>query len=87
MTAKEDIRRYRENLRAELDGAAPYAALGSAEQDPVRKDLFQQRRRAAASASDLKLAVRSLGIAGLRVIACAQPCWEPTTGWYPIFVW
>jgi VIT1/CCC1 family predicted Fe2+/Mn2+ transporter len=42
MTAKEDIRRYTENLRAELDGAALYAALGSAERDPVRRDLFLQ---------------------------------------------
>jgi VIT1/CCC1 family predicted Fe2+/Mn2+ transporter len=42
MAAKEDIRRYTQNLRAELDGAALYAALGSAERDPVRRDLFLQ---------------------------------------------
>jgi hypothetical protein len=37
-----DIKRYRDNLRDELNGAALYAALAAAETDPLRKDLFLQ---------------------------------------------
>lgn len=36
----EDIERYRNNLRDELDGAELYAAMAAAERDPLRKDLF-----------------------------------------------
>jgi VIT1/CCC1 family predicted Fe2+/Mn2+ transporter len=36
----DDIERYRNNLRDELDGAALYAALAAAEPDPLRKDVF-----------------------------------------------
>jgi VIT1/CCC1 family predicted Fe2+/Mn2+ transporter len=36
----DDIKRFRDNLRDELDGAALYAALAAAEPDPLRKDLF-----------------------------------------------
>ena len=53
MSDKEDIRRYTENLRAELDGAALYAALGSAEEDPVRKDLFLQLSQSEAQHAEL----------------------------------
>jgi VIT1/CCC1 family predicted Fe2+/Mn2+ transporter len=44
MTA--DIERYRINLRDELNGAALYAALASAETDPLRRDLFLQLAQA-----------------------------------------
>ena len=40
MTA--DIKRFRGNLRDELNGAALYAALAAAETDALRKDLFLQ---------------------------------------------
>jgi VIT1/CCC1 family predicted Fe2+/Mn2+ transporter len=42
----DDIERYRTNLRDELNGAALYAALADAEEDPVRKDLFLQLSKA-----------------------------------------
>lgn len=42
MPSADDIARFRRNLQDELDGAALYAALARAEQDRVRKDLFQQ---------------------------------------------
>lgn len=48
MTESADIERYRRNLRDELDGAALYAALAAAEDDPVRKDLFLQLSQAEA---------------------------------------
>jgi vacuolar iron transporter family protein len=41
-----DIERYRDNLRDELNGAALYAALAAAEGDPLRKDLFLQLSQA-----------------------------------------
>jgi vacuolar iron transporter family protein len=37
-----EIRRFQDNLRDELNGAALYTALAEAEADPVRKDLFLQ---------------------------------------------
>lgn len=37
-----DIKRFQDNLRDELNGAALYTALAEAEPDPVRKDLFLQ---------------------------------------------
>lgn len=45
---KEDIARFRDNLKDEIDGSALYAALASAETDPVRKDLFMQLSQAEA---------------------------------------
>jgi Uncharacterized membrane protein len=44
MTA--DLKRYRDNLRDELNGATLYRALADAEPDPLRKDLFQQLAQA-----------------------------------------
>jgi VIT1/CCC1 family predicted Fe2+/Mn2+ transporter len=44
-----EIKRYRDNLRDELNGAALYAALAGAERDPVRKDLFLQLSQAEAT--------------------------------------
>jgi vacuolar iron transporter family protein len=41
-----DIKRYRDNLRDEMNGAALYAALAAAEADPLRKDLFLQLSQA-----------------------------------------
>jgi VIT1/CCC1 family predicted Fe2+/Mn2+ transporter len=43
-----EIERYQNNLRDERDGAALYAALATAEADPVRKDLFLQLSQAEA---------------------------------------
>ncbi len=48
ITMDADSRRYANNLRDELDGAALYAALARAERDPVRKDLFAQLSQAEA---------------------------------------
>src|SRR6202140_4393961 len=48
-----DIERYRANLRDELNGAALYAALASAEADPLRKDLFLQLAQAETSHAQL----------------------------------
>jgi len=53
MEKAAEIKRYRENLRDELDGAALYAALASAESDPVRKDLFLQLSRAETEHADV----------------------------------
>ena len=48
MVTSDDIARFRRNLKDELDGAALYAALADADQDPVRKDLFLQLSQAEA---------------------------------------
>jgi VIT1/CCC1 family predicted Fe2+/Mn2+ transporter len=49
----EDIKRYRDNLRDELNGAALYAALAESEADPLRKDLFLQLSQAEAKHAQL----------------------------------
>ncbi|MES1196114.1 MAG: VIT1/CCC1 transporter family protein [Steroidobacter sp.] len=41
-TDSNDLKRYRDNLQDELNGAALYTALADAEPDPLRKDLFLQ---------------------------------------------
>jgi vacuolar iron transporter family protein len=46
--AAGDIKRYQDNLRDELDGAALYTRIAAAEHDPVRKDLFLQLAQAEA---------------------------------------
>jgi VIT1/CCC1 family predicted Fe2+/Mn2+ transporter len=51
--AGEDIKRYRDNLRDELDGAALYTAIAAAEPDPLRKDLFLQLAQAEARHAEL----------------------------------
>jgi VIT1/CCC1 family predicted Fe2+/Mn2+ transporter len=43
---RPDIARYEKNLRDELDGSTLYAALATAEIDPIRKDLFLQLSQA-----------------------------------------
>src|SRR6516225_4652888 len=43
-----DVKRYRDNLRDELNGSALYTALADADSDPVRKDLFLQLAQAEA---------------------------------------
>jgi len=48
-----DIARYEKNLREELDGSALYAALATAETDPIRKDLFLQLSQAEATHAQL----------------------------------
>lgn len=48
----QDIKRMRKNLRDELDGAARYTHLASAEKDPVRKDLFLQLAQAETKHAD-----------------------------------
>ena len=51
--ATDDIKRCRDNLRDELDGAALYAAIAAAERDPLRKDLFLQLAQAEARHAEL----------------------------------
>ncbi len=51
MTA--EVRRFKDNLRDELNGAALYAALAAAESDPLRKDLFLQLAQAETSHAQL----------------------------------
>src|ERR1700730_5899247 len=48
-----DIKRYRENLRDELNCSELYEALAAAERDPLRKDLFMQLAQAEASHAQL----------------------------------
>jgi len=48
MATPQDIARFRDNLKDEVNGSALYAALAAAEQDPVRKDLFLQLSQAEA---------------------------------------
>jgi VIT1/CCC1 family predicted Fe2+/Mn2+ transporter len=48
-----DIERYQANLRDEFNGAALYAALATAESDPLRKDLFLQLAQAESSHAQL----------------------------------
>jgi VIT1/CCC1 family predicted Fe2+/Mn2+ transporter len=59
-----DIKRYQDNLRDELNGAALYTALAEAERDPVRKDLFLQL--AQAEATHAQFWRDKLSAAGLR---------------------
>jgi vacuolar iron transporter family protein len=47
------IKRYRANLRDELDGAALYTQIAAAERDPIRKDLFLQLAQAEAKHAGL----------------------------------
>jgi len=47
--ATDDIQRYRQNLRDELDGATLYTAIAAAEPDPIRRDLFLQLAQAEAT--------------------------------------
>ncbi|HKA43597.1 MAG TPA: VIT1/CCC1 transporter family protein [Burkholderiales bacterium] len=49
MDTSADVKRYQDNLRDELNGAALYTALADAERDPVRKDLFLQLAQAEAT--------------------------------------
>ncbi len=49
----EDIKRYRNNLRDELDGATLYTAIAAAEPDPLRRDLFLQLAQAEARHAEL----------------------------------
>jgi VIT1/CCC1 family predicted Fe2+/Mn2+ transporter/rubrerythrin len=51
--ATDDTKRYRDNLRDELEGAALYTALAAAEPDPIRKDLFLQLAQAEAKHAGL----------------------------------
>ncbi len=59
-----DLRRYQDNLRDELEGAALYTTLAAAESDPVRKDLFLQL--AQAEAAHAALWREKLAAAGVR---------------------
>ena len=53
MASDEDLKRYKANLRDELDGAALYTAIAAAEPDPLRKDLFLQLAQAEAKHAEL----------------------------------
>ena len=50
---KADIKRYRDNLRDELNGATLYTALAASEIDPIRKDLFLQLAQAESNHAQL----------------------------------
>jgi VIT1/CCC1 family predicted Fe2+/Mn2+ transporter len=50
---RPEIKRYQDNLRDELNGAALYVALAAAESDPLRKDLFLQLAQAESSHAQL----------------------------------
>jgi VIT1/CCC1 family predicted Fe2+/Mn2+ transporter len=71
-SGRDDVARFRRNLRDEEDGAALYTALAEAESDPVRRDLFQQL--AAAERSHAEVWRQRLAAAG-----AAAPPWRP--GW------
>src|SRR5260221_559404 len=74
-----DIKRYRDNLRDELNGAALYTALAAAEADPLRKDLFLQLAQAEASHAQLwrdKLAARGRHEERLVAGACSMALGE-----------
>ncbi|HXW73895.1 MAG TPA: VIT1/CCC1 transporter family protein [Steroidobacteraceae bacterium] len=62
--ASDDIERYRDNLRDELDGATLYTTLAAAEPDPIRKDLFLQLAQAEAKHAGIWRA--KLAAAGLK---------------------
>jgi VIT1/CCC1 family predicted Fe2+/Mn2+ transporter len=65
----EDIKRYGDNLRDELNGAALYTALADAEQDPVRKDLFLQLAQAESGHAQLwRDKLQAAGIADERFV-------------------
>ncbi len=51
--ATEDVKRFQDNLRDELDGATLYTAIAAAERDPLRKDLFLQLAQAEAKHAGL----------------------------------
>lgn len=70
MNDSNAIRRYRKNLRDELDGSALYAALARAEADPVRKDLFQQLSQAEAAHANVWR--KKLKVAGIHNVP-SQP--------------
>jgi VIT1/CCC1 family predicted Fe2+/Mn2+ transporter len=53
LVPNDDIKRYADNLRDELNGAALYRALADAEPDPDRKDLFLQLAQAEAKHANL----------------------------------
>jgi vacuolar iron transporter family protein len=49
----DEIKRYQDNLRDELEGTSLYTAIAAAEPDPVRKDLFLQLAQAEAKHAQL----------------------------------
>ncbi len=68
MATPQDIARFRDNLKDEVDGSALYAALAAAEQDPVRKDLFLQLSQAEADHAQFwrdKLTAAGVSIEGI----------------------
>jgi vacuolar iron transporter family protein len=69
MATAPDVRRYRTNLRDELDGAELYKALAKAEADPVRKDLFLQLSQA--EAEHAAVWRKKLEAAGIRDVSYA----------------
>ncbi len=61
------IKRYRENLQDEVDGAALYAGLAKQEKDPTRKDLYRQLSEAEAEhAAIWRNKLRDEGIVDLK---------------------
>jgi vacuolar iron transporter family protein len=67
--SRADLRRYRENLRSELDGAALYDALAAAESDRSRREVFAQLAEAERQHAELWRAKLSAAGTGARVRA------------------
>lgn len=66
---KSDIKRFRANLRDEMDGAALYEALAAAEPDPSRRDVFVQLAEAEHGHAEIwraKLQQRGVDVATTR---------------------
>ena len=71
MATTADLKRYQDNLRDELDGAALYTAIAAAEPDPIRKDLFLQLAQAESSHAKLwreKLVAAGVTLASAGVV-------------------
>ena len=70
MAKPTEIERFRRNYDDEIAGAATYAALAEAEDDPVRKDLFRQLADAESRHATLwrdKLAAAGIDVGPVRV--------------------
>ena len=77
--SKDDLKRFRANLRDEVDGAALYRLLAEAEHDPERRDIFE--KLAASENRHLALWRTRLEEAGAGVPAYGPSFRIRTLGW------
>ncbi len=77
--SKEDIKRFRANLREEVDGAALYRLLAEAERDPHRRQIYEQL--GASEERHLALWRSKLEAAGERVPDYGPSLRVRTLGW------